>query len=138
DGQTHRGASGIAGSVQPGAVGNGGNLEINTGSLNVTNGAGIDASTFGQGNAGNVRIYTRNSITLDGDSGINSSVTDTGVGNGGEIEVSTGMLNIKNGSGIQVTTFGQGNGGNIAVTARDRITLDGDSGISSSVQKSGV
>ena len=138
DGQTHRGASGIAGSVQPGAVGNGGNLEINTGSLNVTNGAGIDASTFGQGNAGNVRIYTRNSITLDGDSGINSSVTDTGVGNGGEIEVSTGMLNIKNGSGIQVTTFGQGNGGNIAVTARDRITLDGDSGISSSVQQSGV
>ncbi|MCP2729710.1 filamentous hemagglutinin N-terminal domain-containing protein [Symplocastrum sp. BBK-W-15] len=144
DGQGSRGISTIASSVLLGAVGNGGNLEIATGTLNVTNGAAIDASTGGQGDAGNVTIAARDRINLDGEgrfgaSTIDSAVAPGAVGNGGTLSLTTPSLSLTNGAQISAATFGQGNGGNIAIAARDRITLDGDtSGINSSVTDKGV
>ena len=42
--------------VQNQAIGDGGNVEITTNSLYVTNGAQINNSTFGEGNAGDIKI----------------------------------------------------------------------------------
>ncbi|NJO53118.1 MAG: filamentous hemagglutinin N-terminal domain-containing protein, partial [Leptolyngbyaceae cyanobacterium RM2_2_4] len=50
------------------AVGTGGNVEITTGTLRVSNGAGLVTRTFGQGNAGNVIINARDRAVFDGGS----------------------------------------------------------------------
>jgi large exoprotein involved in heme utilization and adhesion len=52
DGQNIR----IQNNVNRRAVGNSGNVNITTDSLRITNGAQLSASTFGEGNAGNVDV----------------------------------------------------------------------------------
>jgi large exoprotein involved in heme utilization and adhesion len=74
-----------------GAVGRGGDVNITTGSLFLTKGALVSASTFGQGDAGNVTITARDSIAFDGvgnngfASGAFSTVGLRAVGNGGNV-----------------------------------------------------
>ena len=60
------GVSAVGSSVSPGAIGNGGSVEVSTGVLSVTNGAQIQAATLGQGNAGNVTITASDRVNLDG------------------------------------------------------------------------
>ncbi|MBD2579931.1 filamentous hemagglutinin N-terminal domain-containing protein [Oscillatoria sp. FACHB-1406] len=137
DGEGSPGASAIGSAVLPGAVGNGGNVEIATGTLNITNGAGIIASTGGRGNAGKVTVAARDSINLDGEgsysvSQIGSLAIAGAVGNGGDVEITTGTLNITNGSGIGATTVGRGNAGNVRVAAREGIHLAGEGSLGSS------
>jgi large exoprotein involved in heme utilization and adhesion len=47
-------------------VGKGGDIEITTGSLLLTNGGGLSANTFGQGDAGSVFIRARDIVRFDG------------------------------------------------------------------------
>ncbi len=124
-------------------IGNGGNINLTTGSLLLTNGGLITASTQGQGNAGNIVLSVSNQtildglgplqeITLDGkllqfqqSSGVYSSVKLTGVGNGGNINLTTGSLSVTNGAVAIVRTEGQGRSGNIVVNAADFVNIDG-------------
>ncbi|MDJ0746024.1 MAG: hypothetical protein QNJ32_22050 [Xenococcaceae cyanobacterium MO_167.B27] len=46
----------ILGNVRQTSEGNAGNIELNSGSLTVSNGASLNANTSGQGNAGNITI----------------------------------------------------------------------------------
>ncbi|MBO1054574.1 MAG: filamentous hemagglutinin N-terminal domain-containing protein, partial [Dolichospermum sp. DET73] len=57
-------SSRIESNVESGAKGNAGNIDLNTGSLSLTNGGLINASTFGKGTAGAIDI-TANDITID-------------------------------------------------------------------------
>lgn len=116
------------------AIGNGGNINITTGSLSLTNGGLITASTQGRGNAGNLTILVRNQTVFDGESteasgqqssGLYSSVQKTGIGNGGNIHLTTGSLSMRNGSLVIVRTEGQGRAGNIVVNAANLVTIDG-------------
>ncbi len=119
------------------SAGSGGSINLTAGSLSVTNGAVITASTAGEGNAGNVTVTVRDSITLDGigpitpdlgveqSSGLFSSVKLTGVGEGGNIRVTTRSLSVTNGGVIVTRTEGQGRAGNITVNAADFVTVDG-------------
>ncbi len=116
--------SGAGSAVGEGAVGNGGNIEITTGSLDMLNQAGISASTFGQGNAGNVIIHARDNVSLN-NSTIFSIVDENAVGKGGNINITTGSLSLTNGAQLDASTFGQGSSGNIIVTAGDTVSLDG-------------
>jgi filamentous hemagglutinin family protein len=124
-------SSAVFTSVGSGAEGNGGNVNITTGSLSLTNGAFIFASTFGQGNAGNVTIDVRDGITLAGSNsygfsaGVFSSVETGGVGNGGNINLTARSLFLSNGAQIGAYTFAQGNAGNVDVNVR---ILDLDTG----------
>jgi len=91
--------------VQEGAVGKAGNVNITAGSLSITDGAAIDALTFGQGDAGNVNIQAATTISLDGFSNdsvshIGSTVEARGTGRGGEINLSASSLNLTNGAQI--------------------------------------
>ncbi|MBW4592134.1 MAG: filamentous hemagglutinin N-terminal domain-containing protein [Brasilonema angustatum HA4187-MV1] len=85
--------SGVFSTVQPTAKGNGGSITLQTGTLSVTNGAAIIASTLGQGNAGNVNITASDTISFNGigsdgsPSGISSSVGSGVVGGGGGIKI---------------------------------------------------
>ncbi|MBD2463036.1 filamentous hemagglutinin N-terminal domain-containing protein [Oscillatoria sp. FACHB-1407] len=112
--------------------GKGGDVQIITGSLSLTNGAQISTGTFGQGNAGNIFMDARDRIFLDGASpngefltGIGSNVEQFGRGEGGDIRLSAGSLSLTNGAYISASTSGEGNAGNILIDARDRISLDG-------------
>ncbi len=119
-------ASGIANRVYPEATADGGNINIETGSLKLNNRAFIRTSTLGQGDAGNININASDSVSLESQesrSEIASNVTIDAVGNGGDINVTTPSLTLGDGVSINSGTSGQGNGGNININARDSVSL---------------
>jgi filamentous hemagglutinin family protein len=122
----------VASFVNLGAAGQGGNLNLSTSSLLVTNGAQVSANTLGSGSAGQVRINAADSAILDGisDNGIASGVFSNvfnGIdangfiivteGNGGNIDFTTRSLSIRNGAQINASTEGIGDAGNINLDA---------------------
>lgn len=123
--------SSISNGVLAGSVGNGGDINITTGSLFGTNGAGVTTNASGQGDAGNVTITALDTVSFDGvgnnglSSGVFSIVEREAVGNGGDISVTTESLSLTNGAVVSVETFGQGDGGSITVTASDTLSFDG-------------
>jgi filamentous hemagglutinin family protein len=159
DGKGSEGSiSGIFSDVTTGAEGNGGNIELRAGSVSVTNGAQLSASTSGKGDAGSVRINATDTISFSGTdnngfpSAAFSTVESGGVGNGGEINITAGSLELTNGG--QLNTFvreasittagGNGNAGNVKLDIRNGVTITGvsnngaRSGIFSNVQSSAV
>jgi filamentous hemagglutinin family protein len=135
DGETSNGFPSAADAeVYPGAIGQGGNISINTGSLSLTNGAVVTTSTFGRGDGGNITITATDAISIDGStsngvivSGVFSGVDFRAIGQGGEIDIITGSLSLINGGAIVTLTQGQGNAGNITITATDAVFFDGAS-----------
>jgi filamentous hemagglutinin family protein len=104
-------------SVAEGKV-NGGDLNITTPNLSLTNVSSIEANTRGQGDAGSININAPESITLDDFSSISSTVEFIDIeGNGGNIQISTGDFSISNGASVDASTSGIGNGGEINITA---------------------
>ncbi|OKH51626.1 hypothetical protein NIES2101_17820 [Calothrix sp. HK-06] len=77
--------------------GNGGNITIDTGSFKLEDGAELSASTFGIGNAGDVRINTIDAVSLL-DGNIFSTVEAGGVGKGGNIDINAATLSLQNGA----------------------------------------
>ena len=187
----------VSNKVNETAIGNGGNIEISTNFLELTEGSKVQAQTFGQGNAGNVSITVEDRFILDrnstiisqvreeaiqGDSGnieidtgflelkgeslilantrgngnagdiiinanttmflenslISSGVNETAIGNGGNIEISANSLELIEGSRLLAQTFGQGNGGNINIIVTNKFTLDRDSAIFTQVREEAI
>jgi filamentous hemagglutinin family protein len=111
---------------EEGTTGVGGNIIIKTEKLFVQNGGGIQASTFGEGNAGNLTIDA-SEVEVSGvasnsrfefGSGIVTSVFEGAKGSAGDLVINTDHLSVQNGSQIQASTFGIGSAGNITVNAR--------------------
>ncbi|MCL1469918.1 filamentous hemagglutinin N-terminal domain-containing protein [Argonema antarcticum] len=145
DGVGSNGLPSAAGSrVELGAVGQGGTVNITTGSLRITNGAVLGASTLAQGNAGTVTINARDTISLDGvgsngfPSAIGSSVESGAVGKAGDINITTGSLSLTNGAQLNTSTLGQGNAGTVTINARDTVFLDGVGRVVSFVQPGAI
>jgi filamentous hemagglutinin family protein len=142
--------SSIVTSLNSGAVGNAGNIEIKAQNLNITDGGTVDASTFGQGNAGKIIINTSETISVTGEnfqglgSGVYSNVNADAVGNAGGIEITTANLTLSNGAVINGSTFGQGDAGKVTINASDTISATGEdsegfvSGIFSNVNADAV
>ncbi len=109
-----------------------GDINITTGSLDVTNGAQLAAYTRGKGSAGTVNINARDRVFFDGigsngfSSGAISVVDKGGEGNSGNINITTGSLTLSNGAQLQVLTNGKGNAGNIKIQAADTVSFDGE------------
>lgn len=149
------GASGILNAVAPSGRGSGGDIEIVTGIFSVTSGAQLSTITRGNGNAGNVTIEARETVSIDGENpssienpfaGASSvftsvSVDDVGtqaVGDGGDISIQTGSLSLTNGGQLNAITKGQGNAGNVRINARDRVFIDGERQLSSTRAPSAI
>jgi filamentous hemagglutinin family protein len=135
--------SDILNRVNVGGVGEGGNIEINTRNLIVTNGAQLIASTLGKGDAGNVNITAIGNISLDGrkngsSSGAFSKVEKGAMGKGGNVEINTRNLTATNGAQLTTSTFGQGDAGNVKIIAIDNVSFDGRKDGSSTVASSRV
>ncbi|BDA76475.1 filamentous haemagglutinin outer membrane protein (plasmid) [Calothrix sp. PCC 7716] len=130
DGQRLNGfsASGIFSKSQPAlteALGKGGDIEIKTPSLNISNGGQINATALGTGDAGSIRINVDNFLNMrTGD-----IATSSARSSGGNIQIQAGNIRLFDDSDI--TTFvnsGAGGGGDINLTANTIIAL-GDSDI---------
>ncbi|MDJ0680130.1 MAG: filamentous hemagglutinin N-terminal domain-containing protein [Xenococcaceae cyanobacterium MO_167.B52] len=139
--------SGLFSTVAPQAEGNGGNLNINTGSLQIIDGGQIAVGTRGVGNGGELNI-TANEVELIGGSELAASgifgnaIVDTG--DGGNIRITTNSLNIQDGATISASNFssrrnippGKGKAGNILVKANSLQLDRTDSEIPSSITAS--
>ncbi|ARV63053.1 hypothetical protein BZZ01_15660 [Nostocales cyanobacterium HT-58-2] len=120
----------IGSALLTGATGNGGNITISSSSFSLTDGAFLSASTFGQGQAGSVSLRASDSVELVNGT-ILSTVESTAVGNGGNININTPTLSLKDGAAITASSTGNGAAGNIEVDTRsirlsDRSTISSD------------
>ena len=107
-----------------GSTGSAGKISIETGQLSINDGAAIATTTFGQGNAGDIFVQAKDSISVDNGS-ILSGVAGGAIGNSGDIELQTRSLWVTGGGTVQTQTLGQGKAGDIRVTATDAVTLNG-------------
>ncbi|MEL7007264.1 MAG: hypothetical protein AAGM29_01450, partial [Cyanobacteria bacterium J06588_4] len=115
------------------AVGNAGNIEIETGSITINNRAFISNSTFGVGNAGLIDLKARDSVVLDDGSIIFNTVEAGGIGNSLGISIDAQSLSISGGSQIQtlvrdandIAAAGQGNAGDITIDIGGDADLSG-------------
>ncbi|MBD2774093.1 filamentous hemagglutinin N-terminal domain-containing protein [Iningainema tapete] len=135
--------SGVFSSVESGGVGNAGNIDLDAGSVSLTNGAQIISSTFGLGDAGGVRLsvtgdFFANGENSKGGSGVLSTVEAGATGKGGNIELSVGSVSLRNGGQISSSTYGQGNAGDLKINISGKVQVDGESrqGISSQISSS--
>jgi filamentous hemagglutinin family protein len=115
------------------AVGNAGNIEINTNSLKLTDGSQITSGSFGQGNAGKVEIDATGTVTFQGrdrqdsqvfPSGVVNNVASKGIGNAGDVEINASNLELTDGAQVSAEQQGEGIAGNINIEAQDSIFLD--------------
>ena len=126
--------SGVFSDVGSGAVGKTGGVYLDAGSVSLTNGAQIRSSTFGQGNASDLKINVLGLIQLDGEtrlgagSLISSSANFGAVGNAGDIDLRAGSLELTNGGYILSAAGGNGrsNAGNITINVSGDVRLDGE------------
>jgi filamentous hemagglutinin family protein len=94
------------------AVADGGNVNITTRQLTVSDGAAIGVQASGSGSAGSLKIVA-STIALDTHGQINGT---TGSGTGGNLDLQANLLFLRHGSRIR-TDAGDSNGGNITIQA---------------------
>ena len=106
------------------SLGNAGDIEITATNLSLNDQSRLSTISQGQGNAGNISVDVSESISLNRTGEFKSQILENGVGNTGDINISTDLLSLAEGSAIFTSIFGQGNAGNINIVAGDRIILD--------------
>jgi filamentous hemagglutinin family protein len=122
---------GIFSSVNSGAEGKGGNIELRARSVSVTDGAQLSVNTGGKGDAGNVKINATDTISFSGvdnngyASGIFSRVDTGGEGKGGSIELQGRSVSMADGAQLSASTSGKGDAGNLRINATDTVSFSG-------------
>ncbi|NET48416.1 MAG: S-layer family protein, partial [Merismopedia sp. SIO2A8] len=155
----------IATTVGPTGIGQGGNIDIETNTLELGNRAQITSSTAGQGNAGQVGITTAtatlgnqsqittstsgqgnagqiginatDAIALRQGSQITTAVRSGAIGNADRVILQTPDLSLRSNSAISAATNGTGNAGSIRVLDANQISLD-NSRISTSLGRNAI
>ncbi len=124
--------SGIGSQVTATATGNAGAVAVNTGRLDLLEGARIGINIFGQGQGGTVTINVRETARFQGEnsqgvSGLFNRLLPGAVGSVGGIVLNTGSLEALDGALISTSTFGQGDAGAVTINAREAIRFQGSS-----------
>ena len=113
--------------------GEAGNLKISdTGIIKIEDGGQILASTFNQGDGGNIEINadTVDLIGVSTNKQFRSGVFSENSGidfsaNAGSVTLNSRILNLQDGGAISTQTFNQGKGGDLTVTARESLNISG-------------
>ena len=108
-----------------------GDINLNTGNFVLTNGGTVAATTLGAGNGGNLTINAAESIDIRGIFGSADNPSSivvgpqvpTSTGNGGELQIVTPQLTVRDGGAIAASTVGIGDGGNIEINASDTVEV---------------
>ncbi|WP_017717371.1 two-partner secretion domain-containing protein [Kamptonema formosum] len=101
---------------------NAGDIMINTGRLNLREGARVSASTFGSGRGGTIQVTAGDSVTVTGtsaDARFPSLIRTNSAGSGdaGDINIATPRLVVGNGARVAVDSFAGGKAGNLEIAA---------------------
>ena len=108
------------------AIGNAGNLTIETGSLSLNNEAFITSSTNNIGNSGDLKIQASDSVTLDNGSFIAARASEGG--RAGNLDIVTDKLTVDNLAELRVSGKGQFPASSLTVNANS-ILLDNQGSI---------
>jgi filamentous hemagglutinin family protein len=126
--------SSIASIIAPNASGNGGKIEVATGSLQISDSSRLIANTFGLGNSGGITVNVEGEILINGLSeddqaatGIFSVVNPDAQGNGGNIDIFSSSLTVADGATLSASSFGTGNSGNVTITTDATTAFSGTS-----------
>ncbi|MEG5126236.1 filamentous hemagglutinin N-terminal domain-containing protein, partial [Microcoleus sp. ARI1-B5] len=119
-------------SAQSQGSGDAGNLSINTGRLQVSDGAAVSTATRGSGKGGSLQITARDSVEVIGISADGRLVSGLlaqsyGSRDAGNLSINTGRLQVSDGAVVSSATTGQGKGGSLQITARDSVEVIGRS-----------
>ena len=117
--------------------GNAGDILITAKNLSLDDVSRIVTISQGRGNTGNIELNVLENTKLNREAEIKSQVLPDAVGDGGNINLTTGSLDLTAESSIFSNVSGIGNAGNINLTASDRITLD-SSNFQARVQQGGI
>ena len=127
-----RQSSGVFSTLKNSASGQGGSIQITTGSLDLLNGAVAIASTRGQGGQGSIVVRATDSVTLSGaslqngqSSGLFTPTEIGAVGSGGTIFVETPIFRIKDGAIVSTRTLNNSDGGSITINANTFEAING-------------
>ncbi|WP_144875131.1 filamentous hemagglutinin N-terminal domain-containing protein, partial [Hyella patelloides] len=120
-------------------IGEGGDINIKTGSLVLQDASSLLADTENIGDAGDITIEASERVILEGE-GFSASTNSTDIfpsqitatvdnfegarGEGGSITISTPFLSVADGGFISTSTLGLGNAGDVSIEA-DNISVDG-------------
>ncbi|GAB1542646.1 hypothetical protein NUACC21_53200 [Scytonema sp. NUACC21] len=127
-------SSAIFSSLGTGATGTGGNINIKASSFTLSNGARLNVSTSGKGDAGSVLIQASNDVVLT-NATILSNVRGGSMGNGGNIEIVAKTVSLEDNSSLFASTSGQGNSGNISLKVADNVSVARQSVINTNVSE---
>jgi filamentous hemagglutinin family protein len=136
-------SSGVFSTVERGAIGSGGNINITTESLSLTNGAVVSAETFAQGDGGSIRITASDTLSFDGlgsnglSSGLLTGTRTPANGEGGDITLTTNVLRLANGAVLSARTWNPYSGGNITVDTNN-LELSGGGQLLTTAYSSGA
>lgn len=110
-------------------TGDGGSILINTSSLELLDGAFIQVSTFGDGDAGTIDIKTTGDTTLDAVSDPATGIFNSTFGNGnaGPISIAADNISVSGLASVQAATAGAGSGGAVRIDASNLSLDDGGS-----------
>jgi len=121
--------------VLPGAIGNGGDIELNTSNLIITGGAQVLSSSYSSGKTGSIKVTAEDVELSSGSrfassSGLFTLVFDSG--DGGDVDITANSIFVLDGAEAAALTFGDGKGGNLNANANSiEIVGSSQSGISS-------
>ena len=112
-------------------TGDGGDINIATNNLNLTQGGRISIETRGAGNAGNLNIQAAGDVEITSAnsdrlvSRLDGEVNENATGDGGSISIETTNLHIIDGGRISVETEGESNAGNVTIKATEDVEIRG-------------
>lgn len=113
--------------------GDGGNITLNIGNLNILGGAQVTSFTHSAGRGGDIGVQSQSIQVVGANSaGISSGIftvvdRPNATGNAGNLTLNTSNLLLSAGGQVATSTFGIGNAGNLSVTA-DQIRIEGSQG----------
>jgi filamentous hemagglutinin family protein len=112
---------------------NGGDINLISPILSLSNGAVISTTTFGPGHGGNIQIKA--SETTDINSSLITSAT-LNLGESGNLEIDTSNLIVRNGGVLTTSTNSLGQPGDMKIDAREKVELYNDKGFILPIQGS--
>ena len=113
-------------------LGKGGDININTGQLLLSDGSQVSTSTYGSGQGGNLTVNASSLVQLIGTSADGRfstallAIAEGGsTGKAGDLTINTPVLLLSDGAQVGASTFGSGNGGNVIVNASSLVQIVG-------------